>query len=80
MNGPNTVIGVLPSGDMITCCDSKKLRPVVVGGDDQMIAISSEVCGLNTILPDRDMTKDIYPDEREVIVINHDLEVQRCKQ
>lgn len=80
MNGPNTIIGVLPSGDMITCCDSKKLRPVVVGGDDQMIAISSEVCGLNTILPDRDMTKDIYPDEREVIVINHDLEVQRCKQ
>lgn len=80
INGPNTIIGVLPSGEMITCCDSKKLRPVVIGRDDNMIAISSEVCGVNAIMPERDMSKDIYPNEREVIVINDELEVQRWKQ
>lgn len=80
INGPNTIIAVLPNGDMITCCDSKKLRPVVVGGNDDMIAIASEVCGLNAIMPERDMAKDIYPNEREVVVINNDLEVQRWKQ
>ena len=53
INGPNTVIGVLPDGQMMTCCDSKKLRPVVVGSNENMVAISSEVCGLNEIMPDR---------------------------
>ena len=80
INGPNTVIGVLPDNRMITCCDSKKLRPVVLGQDENMIAISSEVCGLNEIMPDRDREKDIYPNEREVIVIDNELEVQRWKQ
>ena len=80
INGPNTIIAVLPSGDMMTCCDSKKLRPVVVGGNENTIAIASEVCGLNVILPDRDREKDIYPNEREVVVINNDMEVQRWKQ
>ena len=58
----------------------KKLRPVVVGGDENMVAIASEVCGINEILPNRDMSKDIYPNEREVVVINNGLEVQRWKQ
>lgn len=80
INGPNTVIANLPDGRMMTCCDSKKLRPVVVGGDENMVAIASEVCGINEILPNRDMSKDIYPNEREVVVINNDLEVQRWKQ
>lgn len=38
-----------------------------------MVAIASEVCGINEILPNRDMSKDIYPNEREVVVINNDL-------
>lgn len=80
INGPNTIIAVLPDGNMMTCCDSKKLRPVVVGGDESTIAISSEVCGLNAILPDRDTSRDIYPNEREVVVINNDLAVQRWNQ
>ena len=80
INGPNTIIAGLPDGRMITCCDSKKLRPVVVGGDDTTIAISSEVCGINEILPDRNMEKDIYPNEREVVVIDNDLKVMRWKQ
>ena len=80
INGPNTIIGVLPDNTMFTCCDAKKLRPVVIGRDDDTVVISSEVCGINEILPDRDWEADIYPNEREVIMINDELEVQRWKQ
>jgi len=80
INGPNTIIGMLPDSAIITCCDSKKLRPVVIGGDHETMAISSEVCGLNVILPNRDKTADIYPDEREIVIINSEMEVQRWKQ
>lgn len=80
INGPNTIIAMLPDGNIMTCCDSKKLRPVVVGGDDTTMAIASEVCGINTILPDRNRENDIYPNEREIVVINDRLEVERWKQ
>jgi glutamate synthase domain-containing protein 1 len=80
INGPNTIIGVLPDGRVLNVNDSKKLRPVVIGGDGETVAVSSEVCGLNVLLPERDQQKDIYPHEREMIVINNDLEVARWKQ
>jgi glutamate synthase domain-containing protein 1 len=80
INGPNTIIAMLPNGNIMTCCDSKKLRPVVVGQGDNMVAISSEVCGINAILPGRNQELDIYPNEREVVVINDALEVERWKQ
>jgi glutamine phosphoribosylpyrophosphate amidotransferase len=80
INGPNTIIGLLPDNTMFTCCDAKKLRPVVIGRDEDTVVISSEVCGINEILPDRDWECDIYPNEREVIMVNDDLEVQRWKQ
>ena len=80
INGPNAIIGLLPDGSMLTCCDSKKLRPVVVGFDDGMVAMASEVCGLNAIMPGRDASKDIYPNERELVLIDNDLAVQRWKQ
>ena len=80
INGPNAIIGLLPDGNMLACCDSKKLRPVVIGGNEDIIAVSSEVCGLNAILPDRDSSRDIYPGERETVVIDNNLEVRRWKQ
>ena len=80
INGPNAIIAMLPDGRMMTCCDSKKLRPVVVGRTKDMLAISSEVCGLNAIMPDRDVSTDIYPGERETIVVDNDLRVHICKQ
>ena len=80
INGPNAIIALLPDGRMITCCDAKKLRPVVVGRQDDMLAIASEVCGLNAVLPNRDSTRDIYPGEREMVIIDNDLEVQQWKQ
>ncbi len=80
INGPNTIIAVLPDGTMINVCDAKKLRPVVIGSDGDTVAISSEVCGLNEILPDRDPGQDIYTNERETIMIDNDLNVKRVKQ
>ncbi|MDD5456076.1 MAG: glutamate synthase [Candidatus Margulisbacteria bacterium] len=80
INGPNTVIGLLPDNTMFTVCDSKKLRPVVVGADNKIVAITSEVNGLNVILPDRDKTKDVYPNERETVVVTNELRIERWKQ
>lgn len=80
INGPNTMIGMLPDNTLFTCCDAKKLRPVVVGRDDESVVITSEVCGINDVLPDRNLEEDIYPGERETLVINDQLEVQRWKQ
>lgn len=80
INGPNAVIGLLPDGQMLALCDAKKLRPLVIGGNSDMIAMSSEVCGLNAILPDRDTKADIYLNERETLVVNNDLEVKRWIQ
>ncbi|MFO7983735.1 MAG: glutamine amidotransferase family protein [Desulfuromonadales bacterium] len=80
INGPNTIIGMLPDSTLFTCCDAKKLRPVVVGRTEETVAISSEVCGINEILPDRNWETDIYPNERETVMINDELEVQRWKQ
>ncbi|MFO7832108.1 MAG: glutamine amidotransferase family protein [Desulfuromonadaceae bacterium] len=80
INGPNTIIGLLPDNTMFTCCDAKKLRPVVIGRTQDTVAISSEVCGINEILPERDWNTDIYPDEREVVMVNDSLEVIRWKQ
>ncbi|AJF05578.1 class II glutamine amidotransferase [Geoalkalibacter subterraneus] len=80
INGPNTIIGVLPDNILFTCCDAKKLRPVVVGRSEDKVIISSEVCGINEVLPDRNWETDIYPHEREIVVIDNELEVQRWKQ
>jgi glutamate synthase domain-containing protein 1 len=80
INGPNTIIAMQPDGSIMTCCDSKKLRPVVVGGDEFTQVISSEVCGLNVVMPNRNTQLDIYPNEREIVVITPELEVQRWNQ
>ena len=84
INGPNTTIGVLPDGTMINVIDSKKLRPTVVAkgnyNENDMVIITSEVTGVNEILPNRDINNDIYTNERETIVVDNDLNIERIKQ
>ena len=80
INGPNTTIGVLPDGTMFNVIDSKKLRPTVVCKDKDIVVMTSEVCGANEILPNRDITKDIYTNERELVVVDNDLNIQRIAQ
>ena len=80
INGPNTILGVLPNSEMLCVCDSKKLRPVVIGRDNDTVIMTSEVNGINDVLPNRDITKDIYPNEKETIIIKNDLTVERWQQ
>ena len=79
-NGPNTVLSVTPDGRLLCTCDSKKLRPVVIGRDDDTVIMTSEVAGVNDLLPHRDIRQDIYPKEREMVVVNNDLTVERWQQ
>lgn len=80
INGPNTTIGVLPDGMLFVCCDSKKLRPVVIGRDENMVIITSEVTGINELLPDRKIEEDIYPNESETVVVTEELKIERWIQ
>ncbi len=80
INGPNTVVFVLPDGSMGVVADAKKLRPLVIGRDDDLVAVASEVCGVNMVIPGRDSSQDVYPGERELVVIENDLEVKRWNQ
>ena len=45
-----------------------------------MVIITSEVTGVNEILPNRDINNDIYTNERETIVVDNDLNIERIKQ
>jgi glutamine phosphoribosylpyrophosphate amidotransferase len=60
--------------------DAKKLRPLVIGRQNGMVVAASEVCGLNMIIPDRDSAADVYPGERETVIIDNKLEVQQWPQ
>jgi glutamate synthase domain-containing protein 1 len=80
INGPNTVVFILPDNRMGVIADAKKLRPYVIGRDDDMVVSASEVCGVNMVLPTRDTEHDIYPGERETVVINNALEVEQWNQ
>ena len=80
INGPNTFLGVTPNKELLCVCDSKKLRPIVIGQDKTKVIMTSEVVGINDLMPDRDTTKDIYPKENETIVVKDDLTVERWIQ
>ncbi len=69
IDGPNCVIGCLPDGSMFMVQDRKKLRPGVVGGKPGIFAFSSEICGLNAAIPDRDKSKDFQPMHLDTAVV-----------
>ncbi len=78
INGPNTFLAVTPEKELLCVCDSKKLRPVVIGKNKDTVIMTSEVAGLNDIMPERDA--DIYPNERETIIVKDDLTIERWLQ
>ncbi len=69
IDGPNCVIGCLPDHSLFMVQDRKKLRPGVVGGRPGMYAFSSEMCGLDAVIPDRDKSKDIQPMYLDTVVV-----------
>ena len=81
IDGPNCVIGTLPDHSLFMVQDRKKLRPGVVGGKPGMFGFSSEICGLDAVIPDRDKTKDIQPMHIDTAIVSPDRqEVNICRQ
>jgi glutamate synthase domain-containing protein 1 len=74
IDGPNCVIGFTPDGTTFMLQDAKKLRPGVVGGGKGKYALVSEECGLNSVVPDRDKSEDIYPMRYDMVIIKPDAE------
>ncbi len=81
IDGPNCTIGCLPDHSMFMAQDRKKLRPGVVGGHPGRYAFSSEICGLDAVIPDRDKTKDIQPMHLDTAYVGPDRkEIQIWRQ
>ena len=81
IDGPNCVIGCTPDHTLFMAQDRKKLRPGVVGGKPGMYAFSSEICGLDAVIPDRDKTKDFQPMHLDTVIVGPDRkEVHVCRQ
>lgn len=81
IDGPNCVIGTLPDHTVFMAQDRKKLRPGVVGGRPGMFAFSSEICGLDAVIPDRDKSRDIQPMHLDTAIVGPDRqEVKICRQ
>lgn len=81
IDGPNCVIGCLPDKTMFMVQDRKKLRPGVVGGKPGIFAFSSEICGLDAAIPDRDQYADFQPMHLDTAIVRPECqEVTICNQ
>jgi len=69
IDGPNCVIGFTPDGSVFMVQDAKKLRPGVVGGVSGKYGLMSEVCGLDSAVPQRDKATDIFPMKYDMVII-----------
>lgn len=70
IDGPNCNIGFLPDGTCYMVQDAKKLRPGAVGGiKGKKYAFMSEECGVDSVLPGRDKTKDIFPMKYDMVIV-----------
>ncbi|MBN1471362.1 MAG: glutamate synthase [Syntrophaceae bacterium] len=81
IDGPNCVIGCLPDKSMFMVQDSKKLRPGVVGGRPGIFAFCSEMCGLDTAIPDRYINLDYQPMKYETVLVSRERqEIKKWNQ
>jgi hypothetical protein len=69
IDGPNCVIGCTPDGAVFMVQDAKKLRPGVVGGVKGKVGLMSEVCGITSAVPNRDMNKDVFPMKYDFVFV-----------
>jgi glutamate synthase domain-containing protein 1 len=70
IDGPNMVIGSTPDGTCFMVQDAKKLRPGVVGGTKGKYALMSEECGVDSAVPKRDRSKDIFPMKYDMVIVS----------
>jgi len=77
IDGPNCNIGFTPQGTCFMVQDAKKLRPGVVGGVKGRYAFMSEECGLDSAVPDRDRSKDVFPMKYDMVIVSPNAEEVR---
>jgi hypothetical protein len=65
-------MGCLPDKSIFMVQDSKKLRPGVVGGRPGIFAFSSEMCGLDAAIPERDINLDFQPMKYETVYVSRE--------
>lgn len=81
IDGPNCIIGCLPDHSLFMAQDKKKFRPGVVGGHPGLYAFSSEICGLDAVIPDRDKNRDFQPMHLDTVIVGPDRkEIKICQQ
>ena len=81
IDGPNCTIGSLADHSLFMAQDRKKLRPGVVGGHPGTYAFSSEICGLDAAIPNRDKSKDFQPMYLDTVIVGPDRqEIKICQQ
>jgi glutamate synthase domain-containing protein 1 len=69
IDGPNMVIGFTPDGTCFMVHDAKKLRPGVVGGVKGKYALMSEECGLDSAIPKRTKSNDMFPMKYDMVIV-----------
>jgi glutamate synthase domain-containing protein 1 len=74
IDGPNCVIGFTPDGTCFMLQDKKKLRPGVVGGVVGKYGFMSEECGLESAMPERNRSRDIFPMKYDMVIVKSDAE------
>ncbi|MEW6585328.1 MAG: glutamate synthase [Nitrospirota bacterium] len=74
IDGPNVIIGFTPDGACFMVHDAKKLRPGVVGGVEGKYALMSEECGLDSAIPKRDKSRDIFPMKYDMVIVRPQAE------
>jgi hypothetical protein len=81
IDGPNCIIGCLPDKTLFMVQDSKKLRPGMVGGKPGMFAFSSEMCGLDEAIPDREISSEFQPMKYDIAYVDSKrIEVKKWNQ
>ncbi len=74
IDGPNCIIGCDKDNTVFMVQDSKKLRPGAVGGVRGKIALMSEICGITSAIPDRDIKNDVFPMKYDFIYVQQGAE------
>ncbi|MDP1807958.1 MAG: glutamate synthase [Actinomycetota bacterium] len=69
IDGPNCVIGFTPDGTTFMVQDAKKLRPGAVGGAPGKYALMSEECGVDSAVPRRDKSLDVFPMKYDMVIV-----------
>ena len=72
IDGPNCTIGTDIDGTVFMAQDSKKLRPGAIGGIPGKYALMSEICGVDSVVPERDRSKDVFPMKYDMAMIEKD--------